>query len=153
MININNNNNNEDIEEADDYRFRIIVTKAPGSKESERAYCPMCKGFMKYMEGMPVNEAQWICQSCGLTAWEGYGDTPVRDTSLKGLSAPNNPYPDESVTVSRPVLKDVPSELDDELDERTKGQWGRVDIRAADKKRRYGMRFAFMSAEEASRQI
>lgn len=82
-------------------------------------------------------------------AYEGYGDTPSHNTDYKSLSSPNNPYP-TSENASRPLIRDLPSDLDEDEDRQ---QYGRVDIKSVDKRRRYGMTFAFLTAEQATRQI
>lgn len=81
-------------------------------------------------------------------AYEGYGDTPSHNTDFKTLNSPNNPYTTEDNFKS--IIRDLPSP-DPDLDEYK--QHGKVDIASVDKRKRYGMRFAFLSAQEATKQI
>lgn len=82
-------------------------------------------------------------------AYEGYGDTPSHNTDYKSLSSPNDPYStDENTT--RPLVRDLPSDLDEEQD---RSHYVRVDLTSVDKRKRYGMRFAYLTAEQATRQI
>lgn len=132
-------------------QFHIIQTKAVMvDPTTERVYCPYCRrSLMKYLPGFPQGHAQWLCTSCASTAYEAYGDRPSYDTDYKSLSSPNNPYQDSDST-AKTVIRDIPSDLDE--DERPV-QWGRVDVKTADKRKRYGMRFAYLTAQEATRQI
>jgi hypothetical protein len=139
----------EDDDSNSDNQFHVIQTKAIVDPMSERLYCPFCKSLMRYLPGFPVGHAQWLCEGCGHTAHEGYGDTPSHDSDYRTLSSPNDPYP-TTENLSKAFVKDLPSDLDEE---EPRGQWGKVDINTADRKKRYGMMFAYLTAQEASRQI
>lgn len=130
--------------------FHVIQTKAIVDPTSEILHCPYCHSLMKYLSGFPQGHAQWLCTSCAATAYEGYGDTPSHNTDFKTLNSPNNPYNTEDNF--KAIVHDLPSP-DPIEDDGQPQHWGRVDINSVDKRRRYGMRFAFMTAEQASRQI
>ena len=148
-----NNQKNNNQQEEDDDRFHVIVTKAPIDPTTEHVYCPMCRrSRMKWLPGFPVGHAQWLCESCGVTAYEGYGDTPSKDSSLRALATPNNPYA-TAENISRPYVKDIPTDLDNNDEPQVRGERGRIDLTTKDKKRRYGMRYAFTTAEEATKAI
>lgn len=134
--------------EDEEQLFHVLITKAQVDPTSEQVYCPFCHCLMKYLPGFPQGHAQWLCEGCGNMAYQGYGDTPSRDTDYKMLSSPNNPYPTDDM--SKSFIHDLPSDLDEEQD---RTQYGRVDINSVDKRRRYGMQFAFLTAEQATRQI
>lgn len=139
-------------EEDENQLFHVIQTKATVvDPASERVYCPFCRhSLMKYLAGFPQGHAQWLCESCAHTAYEAYGDTPSHDTDYRSLSTPNDPYAD-SDSITKTIIRDLPSDEDEEEEQRT--QYGRVDVTTADKKRRYGMRFVYLTAQEATRQI
>jgi hypothetical protein len=108
---------------------------------------------MKFLVGMPEGHGQWLCTSCGSQAFEGYGDTPAHDSEYSTLAITNDPYPTLEGSLARPLLKDIPTDDEEDLDEKTRQQVGRVDVKTANKRIRYGMRYAFMSAEEATKKI
>ena len=137
-----------DQEVEDSQQFHVIQTKAIVDPTSERLLCPYCHSLMKYLPGFPQGHAQWLCQGCAHTAFEGYGDTPSHDTDYRTLSSPNLPYPTEDQF--RTVIRDLPSDLDEESQH---GQWARIDVSTAEKKRRYGQMFGYLTAQDASRQI
>jgi hypothetical protein len=140
-----------DEENNENLAFHVIQTKAIVVDPTfERVFCPYCHSLMKYLPGFPQGHAQWLCTSCAQTAYEAYGDRPSYDTDYKSLSSPNDPYATEDNT-TKTIIRDLPSP-DDDQDERSQ-QWGRVDVNTADKRKRYGMRFAFLTAQEASKQI
>lgn len=137
----------------DDQQFHVIQTKANlVDPASERVFCPYCHAFMKFLPGFPLGHAQWLCTSCAEVAYEGYGDRPSYDTDYKSLSSPNNPYQDTNST-AKMIIRDIPSDLDDGEDEEHHGQWGRIDVTTADKKRRYGIMFGYLTAQEATKKI
>lgn len=136
-------------DDSNDNQFHVIQTRAIVDPMSERVYCPFCKSLMRYLPGFPQGHAQWLCEGCGHTAHEGYGDTPSHDSDYRTLSSPNDPYSDASNS-ARMIIRDLPSDLDDD---ESHGQWGRIDLDTVEKKRRYGYMFAYLTAQEASRQI
>lgn len=141
----------EEVNDEQQDRFHVIATKANiVDPTSERVFCPYCHALMKFLPGFPQGHAQWLCTSCAEVAYEGYGDRPSHDTDYKSLSSPNDPYSTED-NIAKTIIRDLPSDIDEEEEER--GQWGRVDVSTADKRKRYGMRFAYLTAQEATKQI
>lgn len=134
----------------EDLQFHVIQTKVAVDPAAEKVYCSICKAAMKYLPGFPEGHRQWICESCGCIAYQGLGDTPSHDSDFNTLASPNNPYADDD-TIDRVIVKDIP---DPDLDAEPERQlYGRVDITNRDKRRRHGMRYAFQTAEEATRKI
>jgi hypothetical protein len=84
-------------------------------------------------------------------AYEGYGDTPSHNTDYRSLSSPNDPYATDE-NLSKAIIRDLPSP-DPDLDSDEKTYYSNVDVSSIDKRKRYGMRFAYMNAQEATRQI
>ena len=107
---------------------------------------------MKYLPGFPDGHAQWLCTQCGCMAYEGYGDTPSHDTEFNTLRSPNNPYATDD-SIDRVIVKDVPADSDLDGEYTNRQQYGRIDATNRDKRRRHGMRYAFQTAEEATRKI
>lgn len=130
-------------------QFHVIQTKAIVDPSSESVSCPYCHALMKFLPGFPQGHAQWLCTSCAATAYEGYGDTPSHNTDFKTLNAPNNPYATEDNF--KTIIRDLPSP--DVIEDEKPQRWGKVDLNSVDKKRRYGMKFAFLTAEQATKQI
>lgn len=136
--------------------FQVVVQPKPNLAE-QKVSCVYCQSQMKFLSGMPEGHGQWLCEACGSQAFEGYGDTPAHDSDYKTLAITNDPYPTIEGSLARPLLKDIA--MDDELDieDKEKVQDPRrhvkIDARTGNRRIRYGMRYAFTSAEEATRQI
>lgn len=97
-------------------------------------------------------------------AYEGYGDTPLHNTDPHAdmIISTNEPYPTgiDTIDMARPLLKEIPSDLDMEIEEefdeeRPKGRTPIRQIWSGNKniKRRFGMAHDIRTAEEATRLI
>lgn len=153
--------------------MQVIAHSAPDYR-IDKVACVFCNSIMKWLSGMPEGHGQWLCQSCGRTAYQGYGDTPTHniDPRNKLIVSPNDPYPtgpqglDAGNGLGKALFKDLPQdntielELDEAFDElRPTGGRPRTrqlpDRKGIDKNvnRRYGMMHDIQSAEEAAGMI
>jgi hypothetical protein len=133
-------------EKRDDDDSLDIVTKPRRDLQYERVSCVFCYSTMNFLPGMPVGHSQWMCSNCGSMAYEGYGDTPARDTKYDTLSISNDPYPVDD-PYSRPAIKDI--ELGTEVDEPDTAHLGRIEHTIGGRKLRRPMRFYFQQHQNA----
>ena len=85
-------------------------------------------------------------------AYEGYGDTPSRNTKYDTLAISNDPYPMDDPAGTRPYIKDIPDDLGEEDD---KAHLAKVEQRIGGRRIRRPARYYFghTSAAEATKQI
>lgn len=143
----------EPIDEADRYE---VMAKPKSDLSKQRVFCVFCNNAnMKFLPGMPLGHSQWVCESCGSMAYEGYGDTPARDTEYRTIASLNDPYPmDDPDSIIKPTLKDIDIATEPELEqEGDKDHLAKVDSKSGKHRMRYGLRYAYQSAEEATKEI
>lgn len=115
-------------------------------KRKDKVYCVYCG---QRMELLSTPDVQWLCGGCGCIAREGLGDTPSRDTGMKALSTPNNPFPTSIDTTNKAVMQDILLDSDHD-DKRLKMERMRLERQRG---KRFGMMFDIQSAEQASKAI
>jgi hypothetical protein len=88
-------------------------------------------------------------------AYEGYGDTPSRNTRYDTLAISNDPYPLDDPAGTRPYIKDIDMGDNKEADEEDKAHLAQVEHRIGGRKIRRPSRyyFGYTSAAEATREI
>jgi hypothetical protein len=151
--------------EQEEERFQVVAASKP-DYSTQRVACVYCGlgSLMKWLPGMPQGHGQWLCERCGSMAYEGYGDTPLHNTDPHAdmIISTNEPYPTgiDTVDMARPYVKEMPSDLDVELEqefdeERAAGRPSITQIWSGNKnvKRRFGMAHDIQTAEEATRMI
>lgn len=85
-------------------------------------------------------------------AYEGYGDTPSRNTKYDTLAISNDPYPMDDPAGTRPYIKDIDMGTEDEDD---KAHLAQVEHRIGGRKIRRPSRYYFghSSAQQATKEI
>jgi hypothetical protein len=98
----------QDLDEID------IIIPNKRQPDKDKLFCVYCETRMEIIPN--ILDVQWLCPKCGAIAKQGLGDTPVKDTTMKHLATPNNPYPTELDSVRLAAFKEIKDSFHDDME-------------------------------------